>query len=127
MMKIDDGHTYVPDVTPGILETYSARAQIDLHRATCQECKLFFVYILKDFLENRLSVDNFCYMTTILFYDIKGGTDFFFDSDSKLADLLWLSTETTYLNWRKATTEYEEILQKLVDYYSKNKHLIEEL
>jgi hypothetical protein len=94
-----------------------------------EQVKQIFLMALKDFLDNRISLDTFSSVSCELYYELNKPheVDIYYECD--LANALFDATDISYYYSHQDENPankkiYEAQIKNLKEYYEKNKHLL---
>ncbi len=93
--------------------------------------RIVFLLALKDFHEEKISLNQISAIATSLYYNNKEWSPWNFDlSNSNLGSALMSASELAYYHWRKDKNpqimkSYKRILKTVKDYYQKNRTFLE--
>jgi len=120
-MKIHNGSSHEPKITPGILKKYLGYYVTSPEKLTKSEARLIFINIVKDYLDNKTSIDDLSFLATQLYYEIKKPSWFLFDRDFENA--LSEASEASWYNW-KVRPKLDKVNKLLKKYYRNNQSIL---
>ncbi|MBU0570300.1 hypothetical protein KKB40_06035 [Patescibacteria group bacterium] len=92
------------------------------------QLKKIFLLSLKDFFEDKITIDQLSAVSGEMFYSAGTWTHFeVSDLDDPLGVVLDWASELSYYNWQKKDSFVESHKKTLREYYEENKHFLDDV